>query len=238
MQKLDGVSFQDAFAFRRRIIELVDNIVRILDVLRGENIRADHDAVRSDHGHQKTKRLRIVNQIIVIESPQVFPERPRQRDLRPDCNDRRNGRSFLRDKEMRLPRAARPFPVSDICPVRRTSLISSPAWCDRWVRQAPAERLILPDHAVASIGVGDAIHLMKNNRVAQLLNPRQYRREVRLDDVVVPFHRVWQVNGAHARLSGDAIQFLKSQLRIANGHLEPQHEAVGMRFMRLLFPHH
>src|SRR5579863_9154456 len=80
MQKLDGVSLQDAVALRGREIKLVQDLARILYVLRGENVRAHHDAVRADHGDQELERLRIVDQIVVVEAPQVFPERVSQRD--------------------------------------------------------------------------------------------------------------------------------------------------------------
>src|SRR4029077_13290806 len=81
MQKLDRIPLQDKLALRGRIVKLVENIARILDVPGRKNVRAHHDAVLSDHGDQKLERLRIVDQVVVIKPPQVLPERARQRDV-------------------------------------------------------------------------------------------------------------------------------------------------------------
>src|SRR5712691_11034175 len=75
MKEPHRVSFQDAFAVGGREFELVQDRGRIFDVLSGEVVSADHDTVGSDHAHEKTQRLRIINQIVVMESTQVVPER-------------------------------------------------------------------------------------------------------------------------------------------------------------------
>src|SRR5882672_11966020 len=75
MKEPHRVSFQDAVAVGNRESELIQDRGRIFDVLGGEVVRADHDAVGSDYAHEKTERLRIINQIVVMESTQVVPER-------------------------------------------------------------------------------------------------------------------------------------------------------------------
>src|SRR4029077_11068786 len=77
-QKLDRIPLQDKLALRGRIVKLVENIARVLDVPGCKNIRAHHDAVLPDHGDQELERLRIVDQIIVVKPPQVLTERSRQ----------------------------------------------------------------------------------------------------------------------------------------------------------------
>src|ERR1700680_3513523 len=74
MKELHRVSLQDAVAVSGRKVKLIQDRCRIFDVLGGEVIRADHDAVGSDQAHEKTERLRIINQIVVMESTQVVPE--------------------------------------------------------------------------------------------------------------------------------------------------------------------
>ena len=95
-------------------------------------------------------------------------------------------------------------------------------------RVEPGRQIGRPGNPVAAVIVGHSVHLMKNNREVQFLNAREDRRKIRIDDVIVPFHRVRQMHGAHAGLTRDAVQFLQRQLRIANGHLDAQHKAVGM----------
>src|SRR6266704_7220095 len=75
MKEPHRVSFQDAVAVGGRELELIEDRRRIFDIPGGEVIRADHDAVGSDQAHEKTERLRIINQIIVMEPAQVVPER-------------------------------------------------------------------------------------------------------------------------------------------------------------------
>src|SRR5712671_3807293 len=75
MKEPHRVAFQDAIAVGGREVKLIQNRRRIFDIFGGEVIRADHDAVESDQAYEKTKRLRIINQIVVMESAQVIPER-------------------------------------------------------------------------------------------------------------------------------------------------------------------
>src|SRR4030088_1929172 len=75
MKESHRVPFQDAVAVGGREVKLVEDRSGILDVLGGEVIRADHDAVGSDHAQEKTERFRIINQIVVMESAQVVSDR-------------------------------------------------------------------------------------------------------------------------------------------------------------------
>src|ERR1700694_3100036 len=74
MKELHRVSLQDAVAVSGRKVKLIQHRRRIFDVLGGEVIRADHDAVGSDQADEKTERLRIINQIVVMESAYVVAE--------------------------------------------------------------------------------------------------------------------------------------------------------------------
>ena len=68
MKEPHRVSFQDAIAVGGRKVKLIQDRRRIFDVLGGEVICADYDAVGSDQTYEKTERLRIINQIVVMES--------------------------------------------------------------------------------------------------------------------------------------------------------------------------
>ena len=60
MQKPLRVSSQDALEIARGQPQLFHQRIRILDILRGEEIRADDDTVRPDFADQKAQSVRIV----------------------------------------------------------------------------------------------------------------------------------------------------------------------------------
>ena len=68
MKKPHRIPFQDAVAVGCGKVELIQDSRRVFDVLGGEVIRAYYDAVRSDQADEKAERLRIINQIVVMES--------------------------------------------------------------------------------------------------------------------------------------------------------------------------
>ena len=55
--------------------ELIDHRVGIFDILRREVVRADNDAVGSDHRYQEFERLRVVDQVVVMEAANVIAGR-------------------------------------------------------------------------------------------------------------------------------------------------------------------
>src|ERR1700682_1699091 len=62
-----------------------------------------------------------------------------------------------------------------------------------------------PGRPAAAEGVDHTIHLMKNDRIVQFLNARQNRRKAWIEYIVLHFDGIWEVNGAHTGLSGDAV---------------------------------
>src|SRR4029434_10072464 len=74
MQKPLRVSSQDAIEIAGWKFQLLHERVRIFDILRGEQIRADHDTVRPDFADEKAQRFGIVIEIVVMESSEVLSE--------------------------------------------------------------------------------------------------------------------------------------------------------------------
>src|SRR5258706_2772703 len=74
MQKPLRVPSQDAIEIGGWQFQLFHERVRIFDIPRGEEIRADHNAVRPDLVDQKAQRIGIVIEIVVMESPQILLE--------------------------------------------------------------------------------------------------------------------------------------------------------------------
>src|SRR5438309_7519909 len=56
-------------------VELFDNRARILDVFGVEAVGAHHDAIGPHQVDQETQSFRMIGEIVVMESPQVFLER-------------------------------------------------------------------------------------------------------------------------------------------------------------------
>ena len=84
-----------------------------------------------------------------------------------------------------------------------------------------------PGGAVAAVGIGHAIHLVKDDRQVQRLDAREDRREVWIEDVIVAFDGIGQVHGAHAGLAGDAVQFLQREFGISTGSSMPTTKRSG-----------
>src|SRR5215813_1967677 len=76
MEQSPRVASQNAIEIRGRKFQLLDEGIRIFDILRGKQIRADHDAIRTDFVDEETQGLRIVVQVIVMKTPHVLFERP------------------------------------------------------------------------------------------------------------------------------------------------------------------
>src|SRR5258705_6757866 len=74
MQKPLRVSSQDTVEIGGWQFQLFDKRVRVFDIPRGEEIRADHDTVRADLLNEEAQRVGIVIEIVVMESPDVLPE--------------------------------------------------------------------------------------------------------------------------------------------------------------------
>src|SRR5262249_8799659 len=64
MEQSHRVAPQNAIEIRGRKFQLLDEGIRIFDILRGKQIRADHDAIRTDFVDEETQGLRIVVQVI------------------------------------------------------------------------------------------------------------------------------------------------------------------------------
>src|SRR4030095_8555738 len=78
-----------------------------------------------------------------------------------------------------------------------------------------------------------AIERMEQERITEFLASREDRLDARLEQVVALLDGIRQVNGAHSRLAGDAVQFLQCHRGVSDGHRDAGHEAVwigGVRF--------
>ena len=69
---------------------------------------------------------------------------------------------------------------------------------------------------LAAVHVRLAVQRMERQRIPELLDAREHRLERGLEEVVLPLDRVRHVDRAHAGLSGDPIELLQRQLRIAD----------------------
>ena len=85
-----------------------------------------------------------------------------------------------------------------------------------------------PGRPAAAESVGHTIHLMKDDRIVQFLNARKNRRKAWIEYVIAPFDGIRQVDGAHAGLSGDAVQLLQGEFGVANRQLDADDKAVGI----------
>src|SRR5437868_5060205 len=79
MKEPHRVPFQDAIAVAGREIKLIQDGRRVFDVLGGEIIGANDDAVVSDQAYEETEGLRIINQIVVMKAAQVVAKRVLER---------------------------------------------------------------------------------------------------------------------------------------------------------------
>src|SRR2546426_6086436 len=73
-QKPLRISSQDTLEIAGWQFQLFDERVRVFDIPRGEEIRADHDTVRPDLANQEAQRFGIVIEIVVMESPDILFE--------------------------------------------------------------------------------------------------------------------------------------------------------------------
>src|SRR6185503_14140211 len=171
MQEPPGVSSQDAIEVARRQLQLFDERVGVLDVLRGEEIRTDHDTVRADLADQEPQRFGIVIEVVVVEAPEVFPEwtlrlqlrgshvKEAVLDTREDERKRASamGQHDLEPRELiECPGGDEPEPVGDA----------------GWADQARA------------VEVRFAIERMEQQRIPQFLASREDRLEGRLEQVI------------------------------------------------------
>src|SRR5712692_6362218 len=76
-----GVVREDALAVFVWELQLLYQRHWLVDVHGRVVVRADHYAVRADKADEKTKRFRIIRDRVVMESPDVFPERARHLDI-------------------------------------------------------------------------------------------------------------------------------------------------------------
>src|SRR5712691_388871 len=90
-----------------------------------------------------------------------------------------------------------------------------------------------PGRPAASESVGHAIHLMEDDRIVQLLNARKNRRKVGIEYIIVPFDGIRQVDGPHARLSGDAVQLLQGEFGVPDGQFDAEDKAVRILLVDL-----
>jgi len=74
MKESHRVPFQDPVAVGGREVKLVEDCGGYSMSLAAKYIRADHDCGRIRPCHEKTERLRIINQIVVMGIDAVIPD--------------------------------------------------------------------------------------------------------------------------------------------------------------------
>src|SRR5579863_9464131 len=77
------------------------------------------------------------------------------------------------------------------------------------------------------------IQLMKDDRIVQRLNPSKNRRKAWIEYIVVLFDGIRQVDGPHAGLSCNAVQFLQGQFGVADRQFDAYDKAVGIFLVNL-----
>src|SRR5262249_17421032 len=76
-----GIASEDPIAVLSRKPELANKGVRLGDVHRCIPVRSDDDPIRADEADEKTERLGVIRDRVVVESPEVLTKRPLQRKL-------------------------------------------------------------------------------------------------------------------------------------------------------------
>src|SRR5215467_10596162 len=227
MKKPHRVSFQDSVAIGSGQVKLIQHSGRIFDVLGGEVISADHDAIGPDQAHQKLERLRIIDQVVVMKSAQVVAERVLDR-----------GSPVIHvKKEMLNP--SRQVGEGAACMRQNDLQVRIPverAGVNEFTRQEgvfdgsvdPSGEVRRSDGPTASESIGHTIHLMKDDWVVQFLNAGKNGRKSRIEYIVVPFDGIRQVDSPHAGLSRDAVELLQGQLGVTNGQFDSDDESIGI----------
>ena len=74
---------------------------------------------------------------------------------------------------------------------------------------------------------------MKDDGIVEILNARENRRKAWFEYVIAPFDGIRKVDGTHARLPGDAVQFLQGEFGFADRQLDPDDKTVGLFLVHL-----
>src|SRR6266508_1457389 len=175
MEQPYRVPLQDAVAIDGGQLELLDDGAWVLDIPRVEAVGADHDAVGSHQIQEKPKPLRMIGEIVVMESAHVCLEGSRRfRSVTPhvihemfkSSRDVRECAAGMRqdDLELRiLVQRARVDEFRGEDGVRERVVETRVGW--------PSAKKI-------------RVQIVKENGIAQLFNPRQERCKRRLEQVI------------------------------------------------------
>src|SRR4030095_5062171 len=217
-------SSQDAIEVAGRQFQLFDKRIRIFDIPGGKQIRADDDAVRPDFADQKAQRFGIVIEIVVMESPEVVTEWALCLQLR-----RAHVKETVLDAREDERECASAMWQDNL---ESRKFVEGPGGDELQRRGGVFKREAKPvgdagraDQTLA-VEVRLAIERMEQERITELLASREDRLEGRLEQVVALLDGVRQVNGPHAGLAGDAVQFLQCHRGVSDGHRDAGHEAV------------
>ena len=200
------VPAQDARAVGGRKIELIQYGRRVFDVSGGEIIRAHHDAVGSDHSHEKSERLRIVNQIVVVESANVIAERVLERSVSSPTHMKKE----MLFASCQIGKCAAGMRQDHL----QVRILVERSCINEFGREEsmfdgsidPRLEARRPGRPATSESVDISIHLMKDDWKAQFLNASQDGCKARIENVIVLGHGVRQMDRLHAGMPGHAIE--------------------------------
>src|SRR5258705_10893252 len=218
------VALQDAIAVRGRQLELVDHGARVLDVLRVEAVGADDDAIGADEIEEKAESFRMIGEVVVMEPPHVRLVRTLR--FRPVAahmilevleSSRDVGKRAARMRQHDL----EPWKL-----VQRTG-------ADEFGREDRVREAVVETRVRRPLPEQVRVQVVKENRVAERLDARQQRRELRLEQVIAVVDGIRQVNGAQARLARHAVQFLQRRVGVANRQIDRGDVAIGKCRVRL-----
>src|SRR5262245_35329262 len=195
----DRVSLQNPVPVDSRQLELLDHRAGVLDVSGIEAVGADDDAIRSDEVEEEAKPFGVIGEIVVMESPHIGLERVLQLRLIA---------AHVIPEMFEPPRNVRECAPGMRQHDFKLRIFVERAGADEFRREDRVGKRVVETVVGRSSSEEIRIQIVKQDRVSQLLDARQQRRKLRLEEVIAIVNRVGQVNGAQAGLPCNPIQFL------------------------------